>query len=271
MRFAYRKEFATEPLARALENRGWIVTATENPADALLAGNADIVLTPALDYARNVGVVDFALVPGVGIMTAGFAGVLKLVFNRGLSGVASIAAHDPGSSDAMVARIVLSEKHDIEPRMVPAQGKALDDMLATADAALLAGDDAVFDLSGNTSLLDLSDEWEDLVEAPLPYMIAWGRVGEIDDDVLAELTLARDAAVLMLPDFAATHEHGSVATAFYERYLKGSIRYSLEEQDLIGLDALYRYAFYYALVSDVPAIKYLPEGEPANIPQPPEA
>ena len=56
MRFAYRKELATEPLARALAQRGWMVTAVDRPADALLDGTADIVLTPALDYARNVGV-----------------------------------------------------------------------------------------------------------------------------------------------------------------------------------------------------------------------
>jgi predicted solute-binding protein len=269
MRFAYRKEFASEPLARALEQRGWIVTPMDRPADALLDGSADIALTPALDYARNVGVIDFALVPGVAIVTAGFAGLIKLVFNRGLSGFASIATHEPDAADSMVARIVLSEKHDIEPTMVRARGRSLDEMLHTADAALLAGDDAVFDLSGNVSHLDLSDEWEDLSDTPLPYMLAWGRVGDVRDEMLSDFTAARDAAVLMLPDLAATHPHAAAATGFYERYLKGNIRYTLEDGDLVGLDALFRYAFYYGLVGDVAAIKYLPEGEPANIPEPP--
>jgi predicted solute-binding protein len=269
MRFAYRKEFATEPLARALQQRGWMVSAVDRPADALIEGAADVVLTPALDYARNVGVVDYALAPGIGIVTTGFAGLLKLVFNRGLGGFATVAASDPDASDALVARILLSEKHDIDPKVIPGRGRSLEQMLAIADTALLYGDDAVFDMSGNAALLDLSDEWEDMTESALPYMLAWGRVGEIDDDALAELRAARDMAVLMLPDLAATHEHASAATAFYERYLKGSIRYSLEEADLVGLDALFRYAFYYGIISDVPAIKYLPDGDPAHIPEPP--
>jgi len=247
-----------------------MVTAVERPADALLDGSADIVLTPALDYARNVGVVDYALVPGVGIVTSGFAGVLKLVFNRGLGGFATVAVKDTDASDALIARILLSEKHDIDPKLLRAGARGLDEMLSIADAALLYGDDAVFDMSGNTSLLDLSDEWEDMTESPLPYMLAWGRVGEVDDELLAEMAAARDMAVLMLPDLAATHEHSAQATAFYERYLKGSIRYTLEQADLVGLDALFRYAFYYGVVSDVPAIKYLPEGEPADIPESPQ-
>ena len=266
MRFAYRKEFATEPLARALSQRGWMVTATDRPADALLDGSADVVLTPSLDYARNVGIVDYALVPGVAIVTTGFAGVLKLHFNRGLGDFTSIATRDPESSDALVARIILSEKHDIEPKLIASKTDSLDQMLGVADSALLYGDDAVFDLSGNDALLDLSDEWEDMTDSPLPYMIAWGRVGEVGDETIAALAAARDAAVLTLADSAATHEHSAVASAFYERYLKGGIRYTLEENDLVGLNELFRYAFYHALVPDVPAIKYLPDGEPARIP-----
>src|SRR5690349_18454602 len=115
MRFAYRKEFATEPLARVLQQRGWVVSEYDDPARALLDHSADIVLTPVLDYARNVGVVDFALVPGIGIVTAGFAGLYKLVFKPGLTDFTTIATRDVHSSDTMIARIVLSEKHDIEP------------------------------------------------------------------------------------------------------------------------------------------------------------
>src|SRR5687768_14086890 len=140
MRFAYRQEFATEPLARALAQRGWQVIAHERPADALLDGSADVVLTPALDYARNVGVVEYALVPGIGIVTSAFAGLSKLIFNRGLSDFASIATRDVDSSDTFVARILLSEKHDLEPRLIPAGGRPLEEMLTIADAALLYGD-----------------------------------------------------------------------------------------------------------------------------------
>lgn len=269
MRFAYRKEFATEPLARILQQRGWIVIERDDPAQALLEHAADIVLTPALDYARNVGVVDYALVPGVGIVTSGFAGIFKLIFKPGLIDFATVATRDVGSSDTMVARIVLSEKHDIEPKFIASNGEPVAELLARADAVFLSGDDAIFDPSGSSSYLDMSDEWEDLSETSLPYMIAWGRVGDVGADAIAEFAAARDAAVLTIADAAARHPHSADANAFYEHYLKGSIRYTLEDDDLVGLDALFRYAFYYTLVSDVASIKYLPDGEPANIPEPP--
>ncbi len=267
MIFAYRKEFATEALAVALRRRGWDCIETENPADELVAGRADCALTPALEYGRAIGVVDYALVPGLAITTRGFAGLLKLVFNKGLVGFSSIAVKDPNAADALVARMILVEKHDIEPTMVRVPADAtVEEMLAVADCALLSGDDAIFHAAGYTSLLDLTDEWGDAVETPLPYMIAWGRVGTLAPAVLIQLVEAREEAVLTFPDLAAQHPEPRGVNEFYQHYLRGEISYTLDAEEIAALDTFFRYAFYYSAVADVPAIKFLPDGAPADLP-----
>ncbi|MBS1911724.1 MAG: hypothetical protein JST22_07045 [Bacteroidetes bacterium] len=269
MRFAYRKEFVTEPLAEALRARGWETVADDRPDVLLGQGRADVVLTPPLDYANAIGVIEMALVPGVAITTSGFAGLIKLMFNKGLAGFSTMAARDPHAAETIVAVMLLSEKHDLEPKVIQvAPDASLGEMLAVADCALLTGDDALFDTSGSTSLLDLTDEWEDTVEAPLPYMIAWGRMGAVPQVALEELRAARDEAVLMLPGMAAHHEHAAAANAFYQRYLRGEIVYTLGPVEVAALDAYYRYAFYYSVIPDIPALKFLPDGELAPIAPP---
>lgn len=269
MKFAYRKEFATEPVAEALRRRGWETIALEHSEELLARFEADIVFTSPIEFARSLGVVDFALVPGVSITTRGFAGMLRLVFNKGLVSFESIAVKDPGSAEALIALMILAEKHDIVPRVVAVPVDAtVDAMLAAADCALLVGDDAIFNTGANRSLLDLTDEWEDVVESPLPYMIAWGRIGAVPQAAIDELAAARDEAVLTLADHAARSVQPAEANAFYQNYLRGAISYTLNDAETAALDAFFRYAFYYSAISDIPAIKLLPDGELASFPAP---
>lgn len=267
MKFAYRKEFATEPLAEALRRRGWETIAVEHPEELIATKQADIVFTPPLDYALALGLVDFALVPGIAIMTRGLAGLVRLVFNKGLQSFESIAVKNPLASETVIAVMLLVEKHDIELKIIHAPPEAtIDQMLAVADAALLVGDDAIFNIGENTTVLDLADEWEDVVESPFPYMVAWGRVGEVPEEALADLFAARDEAVLLLADFAAQHPLGPLANGFYQCYLRGEIGYMMTDADIAALDAFFRYTFYYSIIPDMPAIKFLPNGAPADLP-----
>lgn len=271
MKLSYRKEFATEPIAEALRRRGWETIASDRPEEALLNGSADVVLAPALEYGRGLGLVDYALVPGIGITTRGFAGLLKLVFNKGLVGFSSLAVRHAAAPETLVARMILVEKHDIDPKIVQAGEEAgLETMLASADSALLAGDDAIFNAGGNPSLLDLSDEWEDAMDSPLPYMLAWGRIGEVSQGVIDQMQAARDEAVLLLADRAALHPDSGQANIFYQNYLRGAVSYTLGEAELAAVDSFFRYAFYYSVVSDIPTLKFLPDGEPAGMPAPPQ-
>lgn len=271
MKFAYTEEFATEVLASALRGRGWEVLAHDHPEDLLANGEVDIVMTSPLDYAGLLGgVVDYALVPGLAIVTEGFAGLMKLAFNPGLADIGTLAIKRTGSYESTIAGIVLAEKHDITPKRVVAPvDSSLDDMLRLADAALVAGDDAVFDLSGRRSLLDLTDEWGDITETPLPYRVAWGRIGGVPQEALDDLRAARDEAVLLLPDHAARSRNPDAAHDFYQHYLRGEVRYELTDSDLAALDTCYRFLFYHGAIQDIPALKYLPDGAPAGAPPPP--
>lgn len=273
VRIAYRKEFATEPLADGLRRRGWETVELDPYNDGmsgsalLIAGDADLAMTPALEYASSIGIVDYALAPHVAITTRGFAGQLKLVFKPGLMSFETIAVKGTNTAEEQIARILLSEKHDITPRSIRfASDASLEQMLAAADCALLVGDDAIFHAAQTRSLLDLTDEWGDEVQSPLPYMVIWGKVGELPQGAVEDLIAARDEAVLTLADRAAQHERPAEAAGFYQHYLRGEITYELGEEEIAALEAFFRYTFYYSVIPDIPAVKFLPDGEPPGSP-----
>ncbi len=260
MRLRYTKEFLIDPIVDVLARRGWDVAPSANPGQELMEGRADLVIGSALDYGRFLGVVDYSLVPDFGILLRGFASVLKIVFNTGLGTISTLAVRDAQSTAALMATIILVEKHGIEPRLVEvAEDADIAVMLEVADGALLAGDDAVFAPSTLTNALDLADEWEDITEQPLPYVLAWGKTGKIPQTTLDELLNAREEAVLTLADRTATHKQGNEAAAFYQRYLRGDILYTLPTEEATDvLTPLFHYAFYHGIINDIPSIKYLP-------------
>lgn len=267
MILGYTPQFALEPLVAALQRQGWTLHPTNEPEEMLLADTADVVITSPLEYASSLGVVDYALVPEFGIMTGGFAGLLSLMFKQGLTSINTVAVKQPHGFAALVTKIILLEKYDIEPRCIPLPADStLDQMVAAADAALLAGDDVIFDASGTRSMFDLSDEWEDMAETMLPYLVAWGRVGRLTQEQLQGFAAAAQEAGLAIPDAAARSVHPTLAGRFHQRYLRGDVRYGLREDDLPGLTTLYRYLFYHGMIQDMPALKYLPNGEPAGTP-----
>lgn len=270
MILGYTPQFVLEPLVAALQRQGWTLHPTDEPEAMLLAGTADVVITSPLEYATSLGLVDYALVPQFGVMTGGFAGMLKLIFNQGLASINTVAVRKPHGFAALVARIIFLEKYDITPRLVPLPDSSdVDQMLAVADAALLAGDDAIFDASGKRSMFDLSDEWEDMAETMLPYRIAWGRIGNITEPALQGFAVAAQEAGLAIPDAAAQSTNPTLAGRFHQRYLLGDVRYGLRDADIPALTTLCGYLFYHGMIHDMPTLKYLPDGEIAGPPPTP--
>ena len=267
MRLAYLQEALTEPITEELRKRGWEATPSNNPGADIVRRKADIALGPALDYARHLGLVDYALVPEFAVITEGIVGLMRIAFSPGRESLSSIAVRKATDASTIISGIILIEKHGIEPNVVEVEEEAdLKVMLEAADGALLSGDQAIASLAYHDMALDMTDEWEDITDAPLPYMLAWGREGEVPDESIAELLEARDHMTLTFPDRIARPEQPEGLRRVYEAYLTGNIRFSLTKEEAHEiLTPLFHYPFYHGVIEDIPAIKFLddkPEQSP---------
>jgi len=259
-----RHEFVTLPLLDALTLRGWevrsdVVGAVSESVAADVDDGITIRIGTPLEYALAADVVESAILPGVAITTRGMAGLIRLVFNPGRELVDRVAMRRSRSYEHAVARIVLAEKHDLQPEFITVDDDAdIQAMLDCADGALVAGDEALFGIGERRSVLDISDEWEDAFDASLPYLIAWGRVGVVDMEMIADISAARDEAVLALADYTSRSTNRHEAGRFYEACLRGDVSFNLGDDEIEGLETLFRYAFYHGTIHDVPAVKFLP-------------
>jgi chorismate dehydratase len=159
-------------------------------------------------------------------------------------------------TSVILARIILSEKYDIQPKFV-AMKPNLEEMLSKADAALLIGDNALFESSGNESYLDLGDEWEDLTGLPFVYALWVGRRDSLSQDDVSALIEAKKYGLQNIDVICekASERYG-IDFDFCKSYLTKNLHYDLGDFEIDGMREFFTYAFYYGVIEFIPEIKF---------------
>ncbi len=158
--------------------------------------------------------------------------------------VRTVAADHGSRTSVQLARVILRERFGVEARIAP-HAPALEDMLATSDAALIIGDPALQIPLENASFdwLDLGAEWLALTDLPFVFAAWAGKPG---------FPLARIGAITRASyEFGksrlleiAEQEHPSrgISRDLAERYLTQHIRYEIAAREQAGLEAFLRLA-----------------------------
>lgn len=260
MTVAYSNDPVAAGIAQMLEARGYSIVPSENPGRLVAEEKADIAIGDALGYARNLGLAETALIPGFAMTLDGLGGYIRLLFRPNSTDVRRIAITDRTATSSVVAGLVLIEKHEIEPEIVVV-GTESDPplMLENADGAVLTGIEALLSHRRRESGLDLADEWLDMTEGRLPYLLAWGRTSTVSQGVVDEFTAAVESFRLSLPDLAARHEKPEAIEQLHESILSERISFELDGEGADTLlTPLFHYAFYHGIIDDIPSIRFLP-------------
>src|SRR5256885_1558632 len=109
-------------------------------ADLLHSGGIDVGLIPSIEYLRGG---PLAIVPGLAIASRGPVSSVMLYTTRPMKDVRSIAMDTSSRTSVALVRVLCSKLFTISPAFEPL-GPKLDSMLARHDAALLIGDNALF-------------------------------------------------------------------------------------------------------------------------------
>ncbi len=182
MTIAHTGDPVAAGIAAILEAQGASAVLHDDPGHLVATGAADVAIGDALGYARHLGIADIGLIPNVALLLDGFSGYLRLLFRPGSENLQRIAMEDPLSTAGVVAGLLLIEKHEIEPTIVQAASEdSIDKILEETDGLLVVGAQAVETTAAGRHGLDLADEWLDVTEGPLPYLLAWGAVDRVDD------------------------------------------------------------------------------------------
>jgi chorismate dehydratase len=213
-------------------------------ADLLHAGDIDVGLIPSIEYLRGNAL---QIVPDLAIASRGPVTSVMLYTTRPMSDVRSIAMDTSSRTSVALVRVLCAKLFTIDPRLEPL-APGLESMLGRCDAALMIGDNALFQSSvvghqSSVELIDLGQAWTELTGLPFVYAFWAGTPGVLTPAHVRELQETRDRGVANAETVAREYlKDAPDRQALGARYLRDNIKYYLGDDERAGLELFYRYA-----------------------------
>ena len=213
-------------------------------ASLLYDGAIDIGLIPSIEYARAGS---YSIVPDLAITSRGPVASVLLFASRPIADVRSIAMDVSSRTSVALVRVLCARRFKISPKL-EAASPDLPTMLGRCDAALIIGDNALFQPPNiehrlPVEVIDLGQAWTDLTGLPFVYAFWAGRAGVLEPADVEELQRARDAGVAASDEVACAYLRDTPERqAVGMRYLRDNIKYHLGSEERAGLELFFRYA-----------------------------
>jgi chorismate dehydratase len=223
----------------------------------LNAGKLDAGLIPSIAYAKNSPALQ--IVPDCGIIAHGKVKSIRLYFNKNLKSIRSVAIDVSSMTSVILTKILLAERYEVKPDFFAAMPD-VDKMLASADAALVIGDSALFKTrSTDENYLDLAEEWHEMTALPFVFAVWAGRYSALDFDdlqaIISSKTLGQDNIESVCGDAAA--EYGADPD-LVRSYLTENVQFDLGEEEIAGMRYFFELAYYHGALEYLPSLNFFP-------------
>ena len=237
MRFSVVDFLNARPLTRGLleDPPAGVEVTRDSPsacAARLASGDADVGLIPSIEYQRIPGL---KVVAGLGIAAASEVRSVLLVSNVSRERIRSVALDPASRTSAALTRLLLKRRYGIDPDYGAPAGDA--------DASLVIGDPALKARLNGHVVLDLAAEWRAFSGHSFVFAFWAMRPGVSEAEVARIVHASYDAG---RRDFralvAAEAGRSQLSEAVVEDYLRHSLHYELDDDDLAGLELFYQLA-----------------------------
>jgi hypothetical protein len=214
-----------------------VIRTTEMECTRLLfANSADLALVTPMGYGAGVVRADYRIIPHGALMLHDYTNAAAISFGKHGHGLTTCTSSAPDDFLPTMGMVLLSEKFDLEL----AVRKGID------------GDCHVdYPHESRTSVMDVSEEYSDLLEAPLPVYI-WACRSEADEVAVRDLVHALGSGGVTELHVV---EHVPPDGDHFPR--EGRITYGWTEDTEEALATIMELLFYHQLLSEIPAVKLL--------------
>jgi chorismate dehydratase len=214
-------------------------------ADSLAAGELDVGLIPSIEVQRIPGL---TVLPGLCVAATREVRSVLLLSRCPADEIRSLALDENSRTSAALVRILLREKHGIEPECIAAEPD-LEAMMAFADAALVIGDPALrVDRTGYV-VHDLAAEWRRFTGRPFVFAV-WAVREGVDLGSRSHIfhrSLEAGMAEMNKLVTGAAAEMNLQADSVRE-YLTDCLTFELGAAEQEGLEEFYRLARAHGLI-----------------------
>jgi chorismate dehydratase len=268
-------------------------------AALLHAHGIDVGMIPSIEYLRNPAASAFRqpqsaadeywIVPDLAIASRGPVASVALFAKRPMQDVRSIAMDTSSKTSVALVRVLCTRHFGIDPTLEP-RAPHLESMLAECDAALIIGDNALFQppASGRQSAaaavhsavenlqsvitrnqqaiekIDLGEVWTSMTGLPFVWAFWAGRRDALSKGDVSVLRLARDIGVRESEQIAQEYFMGALDGAERQRvgarYLRDNIKYHMGPDEQAGLELFHRYAVESGVVEALQPLRFFGHG-----------
>jgi len=219
-----------------------VSTVPSECAEMLRTGAADIGIVPVVAYTY---IPDLRIIPNIAIAAKGSVRSILLVSKVPLEEVRTVAADTSSRTSVALAR-VLFRKWMGGAREFTSMPPLLNVMLECCDAALIIGDPALTVDRTRYVCYDLAEEWKRLTERPFVFAVWAVRAGalqETDLDLVKVFQQSRDHGLANVGTLAREWApRVGISEQGVRTYLTENIDYSLDDENLAGLELFLKYA-----------------------------
>ena len=241
-------------------------------AEALRNGAADIAIIPAIEYQRIAAQGrPLRILPDLAIASKERVRSLLVISKVPIRQARRIALDPSSRSTQALVKILSAKRWKISPEFVDAgpmghEGENIDAILARSDAALIIGDAAlrlaiaaeaqgarcghdgqwrasgeVADAHAQLYFYDVVEEWRRMTGLPA-VLALWAVRGEIiSPEVVADFLASRDFGLSQIAEIASeTSREMNLPEKELRFYLEKNIDYSLDADNIAGLQAFFR-------------------------------
>ena len=265
------------PLVFGLETSPECVVRFDVPsqcAELLHGGAIDVGLIPSIEYLRpRVRTEPYAIVPDLAIASNGPVASVAIFTTRPMADVRSIALDTSSRTSVALLRVLCARVFGINPALEH-WAPDLDAMLGQCDAALIIGDKALIQDSGEVQVvvsgfsrtsgdmiavekIDLGEVWTRTTGLPFVWAFWAGRSGCMSPAQVGALQLARDRGLQCTDEIARTYfKDAPERQPIGARYLRDNIKYSLGGDEQAGLKLFFQYAAEAGVVDHANSLRF---------------
>ncbi|MBI5788644.1 MAG: menaquinone biosynthesis protein [Candidatus Schekmanbacteria bacterium] len=222
-------------------------------AKSLEAGEIDIGLIPAIEYATRK---DYLILPDMGLSSMGEVRSVLLYARKPMAEIKSVALDESSRASAAMVKILLARRLKETPKYI--QGKPpLSDMLQSADAALIIGDNALKPVPTDLYRMDLGAEWKATTGQPFVFALYVARPVAGLAEAYATLIKSKEIGMFRIPQIARVEaERLNLSYESCLEYLTKCIYYNLSPAKIAGLELYYKMACELHLIKREVTLKF---------------
>ncbi|MBZ5503945.1 MAG: menaquinone biosynthesis protein [Acidobacteriia bacterium] len=248
-----------EPAALLRQRFDVSYTIPSRCAEQLKEGSADIGIIPVAAYTT---IPDLVIVPDVAIAAKNKVRSILLVSKVSLENIRSVATDDSSRTSAALVEIFLRKFVGTDPGFTR-QKPDLKTMLQWHDAALLIGDPALQAHVAGYFVYDLAEEWKRWTGRPFVFAFWAVRKAALQGrgagaNVAQVFQQSRDNGLKHIAEIASAWAPKlGLSAKLIAEYLTENVDYSLDVDNLEGLQLFYRYGVECGVFGRVPKLAFL--------------